>query len=323
MRATAAPEEAAFAPRTGTGVRRLRIAPTPSASPTLLLVANANASGLARNGALVERARDLLRRSGARVETLLTESVAQLEALWPSDPERRVVLLGGDGSVHAAANLPGPHPELALIPVGRANNIAASLGIPTDPRRAAEVAVRGAARPLDLIAAKSEQRRYLAVEGVSVGFLALARARYRAQNSADLGAALSAGALALARFRPFCVAIESDGTGELVKLSQLFVANLPLYGFGLRVAPNADPADGLLDLVTIETGGRGGLPVMLARLRRGSHAGRKGARQWRARRVRIATDGRSPAVADSTNLGAGTIELEVAPEVLNVVVPAL
>lgn len=295
-----------------------RLAPAPS---SLLLVANANASGLGGRRELVDGASWLLRRLGSRVDTRLTTSVEELAALLREDGGRRVVLLGGDGTLHAVANLGGPHREVALLPAGRANNIARSLGIPTDLRAAAAVAVEGGARPLDLIAAESGEGRYLAVEGVSVGFHALARARYRAANSADLVAGATAGLAALARFRPLCVGIESDGAAEVTRLSQLFVANLPFYGFGLHVAPGADPADGLLDLVAIEAMSRRSLVATLARLRRGTHVGRPGVRTWRASRVRIGTGGRSPVIADSTVLDRGPVELTVERAALDVVAP--
>jgi diacylglycerol kinase (ATP) len=293
-----------------------------SSETDLLLVANANASGLGGRRALVDQVGSLLSISGARIETKITGSIEEVQALLHEEGNaRRLVLLGGDGTLHAIANVPGPKHEVALLPAGRANNVARSLGIPTDLRTAAQAAIHGATRPLDLIAAESDGRRYLAVEGVSVGFLALARARYRGKNSAGLMTGAAAGLAALARFRPLCVGIDADGVAEVTKLGQLFVANLPLYGFGLKVAPQADPADGLLDLVTIDIAGRAGLPAMLARLRRGTHLGRPGVRTWRVRRVRIATGGRSPVIADSTNLGTGTVELSVEPAALDLIVP--
>lgn len=149
--------------------RRLRVAPVPGAVPDVLLVANGNASGVGRLDRLVEGVDALLRSFGARVETLRTESGAEFEAVWDVASARRVVLVGGDGTVHAAANAPGPRPELALVPAGKANNIARSVGIPTDTRTAVEGPFRGRARALDLIAARSSQRSYLAVEGSAPG----------------------------------------------------------------------------------------------------------------------------------------------------------
>ena len=288
----------------------------------LLLIANANASGFGGRPETLERVSGLLRAAGGVVEARLTKSVEELGELLRAEPKRRLVLLGGDGTLHAVANLPGPKPEIALLPAGKANNIARSLGIPTELPAAAELAVRGSGRPLDLIAATSADRRYLVVEGVSVGFLAVARAGYHGRNSADLVAGIRAGLAAVRSFDPLCVGVETDEAAERMRVGQLFVANLPLYSYGLRVAPLADPADGLLDLTAIEARNRPSLLVTLARLRKRPEQSCPGYRCWRERRVRIATSGRSPIIADSTNLGLGPVELAVEPAALTVVAPA-
>jgi diacylglycerol kinase (ATP) len=291
--------------------------PLRSLTAPLLLVANANASGLVSRPGIVEAAATLLRSRGAGVQLRLTSSLEEVGELL-SESERRVVLLGGDGTLHAAANVPGPKPELALLPAGRANNVARSLGIPTDLAQAARLAVEGGSRPLDGIVAQAAGRRYVAVEGVSVGFHAIARSGYRAANSADVRAAIRTGARAFARFQPIAVGLDVDGDVEVLRTAQLFVVNTPLYGPGLRVAP-ADPADGLLDLVSIDVAGRPQLAARLAQLRRGTHLGKAGVRHLRARRVRIATGGSSPIVADTTDLGSGTVDLAVVPGAISVV----
>lgn len=291
-----------------------------SSATQLLLVANANASGLAGRREIVDGAARQLRLQGASVETRVTATLDELAEVVANE-ERRLVLLGGDGSVHAVANLPGPKPEVALLPAGRANNVAHSLHIPLEIAQAAKVAAEAPTRPLDVIAAKTAERRMLAVEGISVGYHALARAGYHGTNSADFAAGAAAAAKALARFEPIAIAIESDGALEVATVSQLFVVNFPLFAFGLRVQPDADPGDGLLDLVAVKTSGRAALVAMLARLRRGTHLGRRGVRDWRARRIRIATGGRSPIIADTTNLGTGPVELTVEPAALEVASP--
>jgi diacylglycerol kinase (ATP) len=269
---------------------------------------------LTRRPSLFADSAQLLRTIGARVETRLTTSLEELDDALAT-AERRVVLLGGDGSLHAAANS-AFRAELALIPAGGANNVARSLGIPTDFAAAARLAVEGETRPLDAIAVSDGSSRYLAVEGVSAGFHAIARSRYTGVNSTDTRAALRAGLAAVARFEPFTAALSLDGSCRLGRIGQLFVANMPLFGPGLRVAP-ADPGDGLLDVVTIDAG-RGALLSMIPRLRRGTHLGRPGVTHTRARTVRIATRGRSPIIADTTTFG-DTVELTVVPHALDVV----
>jgi diacylglycerol kinase family enzyme len=305
----------AFAPGSpaATPPRRLR-----SLSPHLLLVANGNASGLSRQPSLVKDSALLLRLAGARVETRVTTSLEELDDALAT-AERRVVLLGGDGSLHAAANAAansGVRAEFALIPAGGANNVARSLGIPVDFDAAARLAVQGAARSVDAIRVDSVAGRYLAVEGVSVGFHAFARTQYTAKNSTDKRAAIRAGFRALRDFEPPTMALSIDASCSLATYGQVFVANMPLFGPGLQVAP-ADPGDALLDVVTIE-GGRRAVLGLVRHLRRGTHLGRPGVSHVRARRIKIATRGRSPIVADTTYMG-DTVELTVEPQALDIV----
>jgi diacylglycerol kinase (ATP) len=293
--------------------RRLR-----SLSPTVVMVANANATGIVRQPEIVDGARRLLATMGSRVEVRVTSSLEELSELV-RHTERRIVLLGGDGSLHAAANVPGPKPEFALLPAGGANNVARSLGVPTDLAAAARLAVSGPTRSLDLVEARSATQRYLVVEGVSAGFHALARADYHGVNSSDVRSAVRAGIGALAHFQPLVVGLEVDGEYQVLRIGQLFAANLPFFGPGLRVAPDADPADGLLDLVAIDVAGRRSLIPLASRLRRGAHLDRPGVTHVRGRKVRIATGGRSPIIADTTNMGSGTVELTVLPGALDIV----
>jgi diacylglycerol kinase family enzyme len=286
----------------------------------VVLVANGRASGIGRARERLGDAERLLRGRGVRVETHVTASQEELAASVAFD-ERRVVLLGGDGTVHAAANLATRPGEIAILPAGRANNVARALGVPLDLAAAATLAAEGSTKALDLISAASEERRYLAVEGVSVGLHALARARYRAPNSADTWAAVRTGLQAVRRFGGVSLCVSSDGAAEMITVGQLFVANLPLFAFGLRVAPAALADDGLLDVVALPWTGRARILPMLARLRRGTHLARADTRAWTARRVRIATRGRSPVIADTTNLGTGPVTLDVVPAALSVVAP--
>jgi diacylglycerol kinase (ATP) len=288
--------------------------------PSLLLVANGNASGLNGHADTADRVAMLLRHRGARVEQTWTASPDEFDALV-SEEERRVVLLGGDGTLHAVANVHGHTPEVALLPLGRANNVARALDLPFDLSTAAELAVNGEARPVDGIALEAPGLAMTAVEGVSVGFHAQARARYRGVNSADTRAGVAAALGALAYFEPVVVALDVDGELEVRRIGQLFVANFPFFGPRLPVAPGADPADGKLELVELDAGGRLSLAAQLARLKRGTHVERAGTRIRAARRIRIAICGRSPVVADTTVFRGSPVEVAVRPQAIHVVTP--
>jgi diacylglycerol kinase family enzyme len=295
-----------------------RLAPTGRSS--LLLVANANASGLAGKRETVDRAASLLRGFGARVESRWTASPSELDELV-SEEERRVVLIGGDGTLQAVANINGHKPEIALLPRGRANNIARALGVPPDLNWSAKLAVQGIAHPIDGIAVETPELRMTALEGVSVGFHAQARARYRGVNSADTTAGVAAALSAFVHFEPVSVVLELDGGCELLRLGQLFVVNFPFFGPGLPVARDADPADGALEVVDLDAATRSALAVEFAQLRRGTHLRHRGVRIRSARRIRIKTRAESPVVADTTVLTSGPVELTVRPHTLHVVGP--
>lgn len=312
--------DAALAPRAGGHAVASTLAAAHDPVPVLVVV-NARASGAPSPGRC-DRLVAALREAGADVELERTSSLDELAAVWARDDGRRLVLVGGDGSVHAVAGLPGPARDIALIPAGRANNIARSLRIPVDDGAAATLAVTGEVRPIDLIEARTPGGRHVAVEGVSAGFLALARTRYRARNSADLRAALRAGAGVLGDFRPFAVHLGGGGPGsEDLVLAQLFVANLPLYAFGLHVAPHALPADGVLELVGVAADHRRDVLRMLLDLRRDTHHDDERVHLWRSHAITLQTGGVSPIVADSVDLGPGPVAFTVLPKALRIVRP--
>jgi diacylglycerol kinase family enzyme len=229
--------------------------------------------------------------------------------------------VGGDGTVHAYANLGLPAlPPAALLPAGRANNIARALGIPVDWTGAAELAVRGRPAAVDALEVVTPDRRLFAVEGVSGGFHAAARHRYNGENSADLAAGVRALVTELAAFRPHQVSLRADGAPAFEgPAAQVFLSNLPLFGFGFRVDPMADPADGRLEAIVLGARTRRGVVKLLAAARQGTHLEREGVRWSRATRAQIESP--LPLVADAQPLGVTTATVTVVPGRLRLIAP--
>ena len=235
--------------------------------------------------------------------------------------DRRVVLVGGDGTVHALANLDLPAlPPAALLPAGRANNIARALGIPVDWRAAAELAVRGRAAAVDVLEVVTPERRLFAVEGVSAGFHAAARHRYTGENSADLAAGAGrsspswppSGRIA-SRFAPTA---HRCSTARPRRSSS---RTCPLFGFGFEVDPMADPADGRLEAIVLDARDAARRRATAAAARQGTHLERDGVRWSRATRAHLESP--LPLVADAQPLGVTTATVTVAPGRLRLVAP--
>jgi diacylglycerol kinase (ATP) len=279
------------------------------------LVVNARASGNGDAGA----ATAALVAAGARVRAHVTADEAELAAVVRGAEGRRLVLLGGDGTVHALANLGGAAaPAAALLPAGRANNIARALGIPLDWRAAAELAVRGRPAAVDALRVVTPERTLFAVEGVSAGFHAAARHRYTGTNSGDLAAGVRALAAELLAFRRRELAVRADGA-PLFRgpAAQVFLSNLPFFGFGFRVDPMADPFDGRLEAIVLDAATRRDVVRLLAAARDGRHLAHSEVTWARARRVELAAP--LPLVADAEPLGTTTATVTIAPGHLHLV----
>ena len=284
------------------------------AARAVLVVVNAHASGAVKGPSrLLDEVAAGLRDQGSRVEAAVTQSEAELRTVLAAADGRRVVLVGGDGSLHAAANAALPElPELALIPAGRANNIARAVGIPIDIAGATRLAARAPAQPFDALHVQTPQRTLFALEAVSVGFQADARSRYVSDNSGDLrqGALLLAGALA--NYAPYRLGVTLDDRPIVVDAgAQLFLANLPFFGFGFEVNPGGDPHDGIFEAVLIEAATRRALVAALVATHGGRHVGRPGVQRIAAQRAELTEA--LPLVADTVALGTTRATIRVAP----------
>jgi diacylglycerol kinase (ATP) len=285
------------------------------------LIVNARASGADSTDLVLARATSALRSAGARVRAHVTADERELTAAVGAADGRRIVLAGGDGTVHALANLDLPAlPAAALLPAGRANNVARALGIPGDWDAAARLAVRGRPGAIDALEVVTPERTLFAIEGVSAGFHAAARHRYNGTNSADLVAGIRALAAELHGFRPRTVALRTDGTPLFDgPAAQVFLSNLPFFGFGFHVDPVADPADGRLEAIVLDAGTRREVIRLLAAAREGRHLERAGVTWTRARRACLLEP--LPLVADARPLGVTTAVVTVAAGRLRLVVP--
>jgi diacylglycerol kinase (ATP) len=251
-----------------------------------------------------------------------------------------VLLAGGDGSLHAVANVAtealsgsppladaaalagaaASLPEIALLPAGRANNLAHALAIPTQWRAAIRLAVRGEARPFDALAVRTPGRSLVAVEGVSAGFHASARSLYEGENSGDIAAGVGAFARAIRRFAPVEMRLTVDG--HLVHdgpAAQLFVSNAPRFAYGFRVDPIAKVDDGLLESIVLRASSRRETLALLGAAHGGRHLDRPGVDWYRGAEARLDLD--VPLVADAEPLGVTTATIATLPGLLRVVRP--
>jgi YegS/Rv2252/BmrU family lipid kinase len=167
-----------------------------------------------------------------------------------ADAGETVLALGGDGLLRPIAGaLSGRETAVALVPCGRGNDLARVLGIPTDPTRAARLAVHGEERRLDV--ASVDGTPYLGIASLGVDSDA-----NRIANDAKVlrGDAVYfyAGLRALAAWRPATFTVTVDGERHEVTGYSVAVGNSRAYGGGMMLLPHAELDDGKLDVLMIE-----------------------------------------------------------------------
>ena len=298
----------------------MSIHPKPADEKGVLVVVNGSASGAGDAGALLDQVSAAIVHAGARADGVVTRSEEELAGALGAADGRRVALVGGDGTLHAAVNQPVELPELAIVPNGRANNIARALGIPLDLRGAASVAANALACPLDVLRVDTPSGREWCIEGVSAGLQADARSRYQGENSGDVRGGAQAFAAALREYQPYEVALHADGSEAYEgEAAQVFLSNLPYFGFGFRVDPLARPRDGLLETIVLEAGSRIDVARLMWSVYRGRHLGRPGVRVARAHDAVLT--GPVPLAGDGTPLGRGSAAVSVEQDRVRVAAP--
>lgn len=128
-----------------------------SAERALLVITDPAARSV--DGESVRVALDVLR-AAASAKIVVPNDAAELERALVRRGRRRVVVVAGDGGVHAVVRLLDRHGELAgtplgVVPVethaGSGNALARALNLPAEPAKAARVALGEHERPLDLL----------------------------------------------------------------------------------------------------------------------------------------------------------------------------
>ena len=232
----------------------------------------------------------LIRAAGHAVTCQLPNDEDWEKAL--EDPGDLVAVAGGDGTVGAVAiHLAGRRVPIAILPVGTANNISRALrlaDVPPERLIAAWPKARRVAFDAGMVHGPWGTTRF--IEGLGVGLLARAITELDAKAEVSFGRVedregkITSGLRRLRDLLENCPAkamqIRLDGqdlSGEYILLE---VMNIQHIGPGLHFAPDADPGDGLLDVVLFTAEHRDTLGTYLTSRLEGNHQ----PLQWPARR---------------------------------------
>ncbi|GAA2182704.1 YegS/Rv2252/BmrU family lipid kinase [Brooklawnia cerclae] len=236
-----------------------------------------------------------------------------------------LVMMGGDGMASLGLNAcAGSHVQLGIIPAGTGDDFARGVGIPRRPLAAAAAIAAGRTRRIDLTLARGAiagggDRRYIG-SVVSSGYDA--RVNYRVNHARlNLGSASYASVVLseIAHLVPLDYRLVVDGTVREEPAVLVAIGNAGYIGGGVHICPDADPADGLLDVTLIKPVSRMTLVRLFPQLYRGDFVHHPAIERFRAREVVLDGDGLIP-MADGEELGQAPLRLTCEPGVLEVLV---
>jgi len=269
-------------------------------------------SGRRRGERHRERLRALARAAGVDFEESGSADDLVLRAKRARDEGvERLLVGGGDGTWHwTAQGLAGGETALAPLPLGTGNDLARELAMPLDPEAAFAAALAGERDRIDL--GTFDGRYFCGVAGV--GFDAAVAEYARTRVKRLRGPAVYAWATLATLARYVTPRIELDSPAGDFRGEVFFVAfaNTSHYGGGMRIAPRADPRDGLLDVLIVRRVSKLRLLAVFPKVYRGAHLGHPAVELVRASSASLRTATSQPINADGEGIGrTGSDAMEI------------
>jgi diacylglycerol kinase (ATP) len=235
-----------------------------------------------------------------------------------------VIAMGGDGTLEAVLRgMVGRKTPMGIIPTGTQNNIAKSLGIPTDMEEACALIAAQRVRKLDVGRVKVKNgKKLFFFELTAIGLVA---ALYPKANKLANGqlSKIKDVALTLIHHEPdpeVFLTLEDESKIK-VKTMLVVVSNAPMFGANFLVAPNASLKDGLLDVAVYPGFSKTELLAYFAQIRAEGFSNNDKVQRYRASKIEIKTEPKMDVMADGVMLGKGKVDIKSRPAAVWMITP--
>ena len=260
------------------------------------------------------------------VVTYLRDLGVETEVLAPTSPEGaleaarqvsamgtgRLLVVGGDGLIRLAASaLAGETTVLGIVAAGTGNDAARALGLLGGSLEEQVQRAQADPVPIDLVASSGQP----VVTSAVCGFPTRVNERANRMRFPKGGSRYTlATLLEVPRMAPAHYRLVLDGEALEIEAAAIVVANTAYFGGGMRIFPEADPTDGLLDVCVIGDLGRLDLLRSLQQVRTGNHVDHPKVAIYRAGVVSV--EGVGTVRADGEPLGDLPVVLRADPGAL-------
>jgi diacylglycerol kinase (ATP) len=269
---------------------------------------------------------------GLKGDALLSERPGQLAELARQAAEGGaglLVVVGGDGSVNEVANgVAERDVEIAVIARGTGWDFVRTFGIPRSIEGAVDVALHGATREIDLgrvlyrsWAGADEVRWFANVASVGMSGAIAQRANETTKALGGRMSYLLATLSVFARWQVGDVRVSVDENVRGGRMHDVIVANGRYLGGGMMICPDAEPDDGMFDVLLIGDLTKRDLLLTLPKTYRGRHLPHPKAELLRGRTVTVDAPAPLPLELDGEQPGTTPVRFELVPRALRVRVP--
>ena len=245
-----------------------------------------------------------------------------------------VVAVGGDGTINEVANgffqagPPPPHAALGLLPFGTGGDFRRSVGIPIEIEAAAALIKARHTRPLDVgridmtgLDGAPLTRYFVNIADAGIGGVVVERVNRTSKHLGGKASFMFATVMTLLSYRPQTVEVTS-AEGHFEGAAQnVVVANGQYFGGSMRVAPEADPGDGMFDVVVFGDIARFEAIRSVGDLYKAAHLKNPKVSSWRTSELHATSNERVLIDVDGEMCGTLPATFKVLPGALNLVVP--
>lgn len=230
----------------------------------------------------------------------------------------RVVIAGGDGTLNAA--IPGlldTQLPLGILPLGTANDLARTLGLPTDLADVCKILTTGHLERIDL--GQVNDRYFFNVASIGLSVQITRKLNRETKQQWGVLAYPIAALQALHRSQPFWAAVSlDDGESQRMRTIQIAVGNGRYYGGGMTVTAEATIKSNHFDMYSLNLQHWWQLLAILPAMRSGDHTSWSFVDAFRAQTITVTTARPMPINTDGEITTYTPATFQVLPQAISV-----
>ncbi len=248
-----------------------------------------------------------------------TQFAGHAEILAKEASEKRIIAVGGDGTVNEVAKgIIGSDKILGIIPCGSGDGLALHLGLSRNFQTAIKTIINGKISPLD--GAIINGKLFLSVCGV--GFDAMVSERFAKSGKRGMFNYVKQGLKLWKNFKAENYKICIDGNEWKQDATLITIGNSNQWGNRAKITPHAKSCDGLLDITIVGSLKTLNIPLLAGLLMIGHINKSKKVHCYRGKRVTIFRSQNGPVHADGEWFESEkNLSIEIIPSAFKVIVP--